>query len=278
MVRERILGRKEKRFALGLNPFSRRKLRRHNIEAKELGFKPLTVPPLGNTHFVSVSKIVKRVLGIPHPIIFIDDIVSYSKVTGKEALESIRKSVAERYADKKLSSGQISKIACATLRDVVGPGAALVDSVTLKCYVYVDRYATSLIPAFEYPIKTERDATDYKNSIVAHEVGQLLYSVQKIKQGKQVNGEVGEFVGRFFEFDYLLKRNPKLGIGILKNYRKDGQAGFIYSPSEDHNLSSKFVAEFFEKIKDSKRRRQLVREIVWRDFKGIDEVRAFIFG
>ena len=107
-------------------------------------------------------------------------------------------------------------------------------------------------------------------------MGHVLYSVQKMKQGKQVNGEVGEFVGRFFEFDYLLKRNPKLGSGILKNYRKDGQAGFIYSPSEDHNVASKFVAEFFEKIKDSRRRRQLVWEIVRSDFQTIEELEKFI--
>lgn len=278
MVRERVLGRKEKRFARSLNPFSRGKLRGHNIEARGMGLKPITAPPLGKTHFASVSKIVKRLIGVSHPIVFIDDIVSFSKVTGKEALESIKRQVAKKYIDKKPSSDQINRMAYTILRDLSGPGAALVDPKTLKCYVYVDRYATYLFSALNCPIKTERDATDYKNSIVAHEVGQVLYSVQKMKQGKQVSVEVGEFVGRFFEFDYLLKRNPKFGIGILRNYRKDGQAGFIYSPSEDHNVASKFVAEFFEKIKDSRRRRQLVREIARRDFKGIAEVRAFVLG
>ena len=278
MVRERILGRKQRRFARGLNPFSKRRLRRHNIEARGMGLKPITAPPLGKTHFASVSRIVKRQLGISRPIVFIDDIVSYSKIIGKEALESIKRDIAKRHVDKKLGSGQINRMAYTILRDITGPGVASADPTTLKCYVYVDRYATSSIHALEYHIKTERDATDYKNSIVAHEVGQLLYSVQKIKQGKQVNNEVGEFVGRFFEFDYLLKRNPKLGTGILGNYRKDGQAGFIWSPSEDHNVASKFVAEFFEKIKDSRRRRQLVREITRRDFKGIAEVRAFVLG
>lgn len=278
MVRERILSKRGKRFALSLKPFSKKQLRKHNAEANSIGLEPLAAPPTGKTHFSSVSRRVKRLLGISRPIVFIDDIVSYSKVVGKDFFKKIRPSVEERYADKKLSSRQIDRLAYKALRSLVGPGEALIDKATLKCYVYVERYATSSLVSLMYPIKTERDATDFKNSIVAHEVGQVLYSVRKVEQGKEPSPEVGEFVGRFFEFDYLLKKNPKLAAKLLKNYRKEGQAGFIFSPSEDHNVASRLMAEFFERVKDSRKRRRLVREVARRDFKGIGEVRAFIFG
>lgn len=211
--------------------------------------------PLGKAHFSTVSKTVKQVLGMNDPVLFTDSPIGYAKLSGVRDLgpKNIR---------HKSSGG--AKL-------VRGSGTAYFTKND-TCYVYVDRQVVFLPGLRVFKIETERDATDYRNSVIAHEVGQVLYNKSKIKKGKQQNDNIGEVIGRFFELDYLFRKNPKLAEQIIERNRKESRT----KPNTPHGAASGFANRLFERVKNQRQRRALIRTIATGNFETVKDIEKLI--
>ena len=140
--------------------------------------------------------------------------------------------------------------------------------------MYVDRDACQLyaLRGTQIDFKNKRDITDKINSAVAHEVAQIFYHRLRQKEDNLESRSIGEMVGKFFELDYLFRKNPRLGKQVFEQFREEARSPFV----GPHFIGSRFACKLLDRVKNPRQRRKIIALIARGNFETPAQLEKFI--